>query len=189
MITEFGAQRVHAFEPSPESYRLLRQTVIANGLEAKVCTYELALSDRDGDLPFISSSRHAGNSCVATDSSLSNSTVRATTLDAMAQRHAWDLANVALVWIDVQGYEAAVLAGASRIIAAGVPVLIEYWPSKLAETGTLDHINEIIATRFTSMIDFSRDHDPRPTSEVRLIPGYYRGKHKDGYTDLLLLPA
>ena len=33
LITELNAHRPHAFEPSPESHRLLRQTVIANGLE------------------------------------------------------------------------------------------------------------------------------------------------------------
>lgn len=77
------------------------------------------------------------------------------------------------------------LASANRVISAGVPMVIEYWPPALAEAGMLEPLNRIIGTRFARMMDLYRDDGPVPTSSVSLFADRYR----DGQTDLLLLPT
>ena len=111
LVHEFGAAHVHAFEPSPGNYRLLQQNVLANGLEASVTTYRMAVSDHNGELPFVSSPRNGGSSHVATGDDATD-LVPSVSVDALLERGTVTGSRLGLVWIDVEGHEAAVLAGA-----------------------------------------------------------------------------
>jgi hypothetical protein len=43
--------------------------------------------------------------------------------------------DIAIVWIDVQGYEGYVFAGARTLLATGVPVVSEIWPYGIRRAG------------------------------------------------------
>jgi hypothetical protein len=52
-VERWGAS-VESFEPDPGNVPLLRRTIAANGLQSRWTLREVAVSNRDGELPFVS---------------------------------------------------------------------------------------------------------------------------------------
>jgi FkbM family methyltransferase len=108
--------RIHAFEPMPANYALLRANV---GGCPSVRTYQVALSDIPRTLRMQPNPGNMGACLVSEDGEVE---VGAITLDTL------DLRNVTLLKIDVENHEAAVIRGAAETIARCHPlVLIEDW--------------------------------------------------------------
>lgn len=188
-LVEFGFGRAVAFEPSAENFRVLRMNVIANDLEDRTDLHRLAVSDAPGDVLLALSPDNSGdhrvmaNGAAAGNGAVTTEAVRCVTLDSL------DIAGMGLIWIDAQGHEAAVLAGAPKALAAGVPVFLEYWPKILGPT--LDDLEQMVAGGYGSVLDVRRlaagvrDGAVVPASAMRTLRERYPG---DSLTDLLLLP-
>jgi FkbM family methyltransferase len=99
-----------SFEPDPGTARHLRRNIALNGLEGRVTVHELALGPEAGEVRF-STGLDATNKVVAGDGANTRS-VRQEALDAVAAA-----VRPIMMKIDVEGYEDAVLAGASRVLA------------------------------------------------------------------------
>jgi FkbM family methyltransferase len=185
LILRYDAAHVVAVEADPDNYRLLRLNVIENGIEDRVTTLNLALSDRPGTLTMRRSDANWGDHRIAADGDVQ---VSAATLDQLVEDGTVDLDAAALVWMDVQGHEAHVLAGASRLLAAGVPIITEYWPAGIGEQ--LPALERLIAEHFETVIDLGhpdREEAPRRLSagDIGNVGPRYRG---DMFADLILLP-
>ena len=161
LLTVLNAARVHACEPIKRNLALLARNVECNGLRDRVTIHETAISDRPGMLNFSLADRYWGSSRVAAE----GQPAAATTIDALL---AIGL-SPALVWIDVEGHEAAVLAGARTL--GSVPIVIEHDPSQHDDLGAL---HEEITRRAGRLIDLANGE---PVSLEGL-----------GTTDLLILP-
>jgi len=128
--------RVLAFEPEPRLFRLLRMNVAQNALK-QVQTRRLAIADRSRRVPFtafVASGDNWGQSRAA------HGTVVDFVADAAALDDVLDgagVGRVTLTKIDVEGGEAAALAGMQRGLQAGryTYVLIECHPSLLQQRG------------------------------------------------------
>ena len=64
------------------------------------------------------------------------------------------LDELGLVWLDVQGHEGEVLAGAEGLLASRVPIVMEY-SAGMMDDAAVARLNEVIATRFDVMVDLS----------------------------------
>jgi FkbM family methyltransferase len=159
MMKRLPNARILSFEPDPESYSYLLETVRLNDF-SRVETVNKALAAAPGRMPFHSHPRGAGASHLASDQSLreGNEIVEVSTVDIECASRA--LARVDLIKIDVEGFEIDVLEGARDTIAAYRPY---------------------IALEFNSftMIAF-RNLNPRTMLEklIREFPHVYR--RKDG---------
>ena len=128
--TTVMALRRHGFdsavtiEPSPENSRVLRLNVIANDLENRVRHFEVAAGEREGRISLDVSKANFGGHHVATGPAQDVVSVEAVTLDGLVTQGIVDPERVGLVWIDAQGHEPAVLAGASSLVDAGVPMVV-----------------------------------------------------------------
>jgi FkbM family methyltransferase len=160
-VTLLNAARVHACEPIRRNLALLELNVVRNGLRDRVTIHDVAVSDRPGTLSFSLADRYWGSSRVAAE----GQPARATTIDALLATGL----SPALVWIDVEGHEAAVLAGARTL--GSVPIVIEHDPSQHADLAAL---HEEISRRAGRLIDLS-------SGEPVSLEGL-------GTTDLLILP-
>jgi FkbM family methyltransferase len=126
--------KAERIEPSPENFRVLRLDVVANGLESCVHHFRAAASDEEGELRLDVGNVNFGGHKVSADGSV---VVEAVTLAGLVARGVIEPAAVGLVWIDAQGHEPAVLAGASRLIEAGVPAVVANRQAK-ADVGPED---------------------------------------------------
>jgi FkbM family methyltransferase len=122
------AGHVYAFEPVPKSASFLRRNLTLNSVEN--CTViEVALGDGETSTRF---TQHGAQSMAVTErrqpqSTPDTITVAVTTLDKFASRHP-DL-RVDFIKMDVEGFEASVLAGGSQLIERDRPaILMEFNP-------------------------------------------------------------
>jgi FkbM family methyltransferase len=111
LAAKLGA-RVVAVEPIPATFDRLVANVRLNGLESLVTAHRVGLSDRNGSLRFTTDHGTINHVMAPTDN-LAGTEIEVATLDSI-------LAGVspALIKIDVEGHELAVLNGAGRTLAS-----------------------------------------------------------------------
>lgn len=198
-VSAYGAAVSWAFEPAPENIWFLRQNIVANGLEDRVRVHPCALSDQDGSVTFELSDVNSGDHRVRTaaaaaspallgESQWRTTEVPARRLDGFVEDGTLDLDRVGLAWIDVQGHEGHVLAGALALLSSPVPIVCEYWPYGLRRAGGLERFSEQLAGRRAGFVDLSRPTgEAMPLSALRDLTETLG--RADEATDLLLLPA
>ncbi len=103
--------RGYAFEPVPGAYRRLVENVRLNQLGSRVRCLQKGVGARQGSLEFTSDSDTTNHALAAGETSESSISVEVTSLDAALKGE-----SPALAKIDVEGYEARVLAGASETL-------------------------------------------------------------------------
>jgi FkbM family methyltransferase len=149
MLVTGQLDRAVAIEPEPTNFNRLQENVSLNRLDDAILLLHTAVSDRKSSLTLELSESNYGDHRVRTsakpsgvardifnESSRSLTTVPADTLDTIIagipQRFTEDMA---VIWLDVQGYEGYVFAGARQLLARGIPVVSEIWPYGIARAG------------------------------------------------------
>ena len=119
----FPAAKLFAFEPYPASFTKLNQSV---GSDSATLTFQLALSDNDGQVPLHVNAADATSSLLPTHPAAAGNwgsglletsqivNVRCRTLDSLSSE--LDLKHIDILKIDVQGSELAVLHGANKLL-------------------------------------------------------------------------
>ncbi len=199
-VLRHGFGRALAFEPEPANFRLLAANVALNGLMDQVTLRPAAVSATEGELTMLlDPGNSGGHEVLATgadspepspEGSVERLTVPAVTLDAELERLGLDAREVGLWWIDVQGHEAAVLAGGSTLLAAGVPVVCEFDPEMLRRAGELPALMALVASAYSVAIDLRAPGDLAPR-DLGLLDELAAGTGRlaaGEHTDLLLLP-
>ena len=207
MLKRHGVKRVVAFEPDAENVRFLGANLALNGLLDRAEVHEMALSDVDASLPLELSAENWGDHRIRVaevhgpdlrnDGDRPTVDVTARRIDSLAETGDIDLDTVDLVWMDAQGHEGHVLAGARRLVAAGMPVLTEYWPYGLSRAGGLDRFHALVAEGYRTVVDLQSNRDEPPValdaSRVAELADRYPSDDcgnrfsPSPYTDLLLL--
>lgn len=198
-LKKFGAAEAISIEPNGENYKFLRCNLIANEVEDRARTLQMALSERAGTGTLEVDEGSWGDHRVRMKSGLPDgiygeSTRRLTSValmsfDEMAAEISLDLDRLGIVWMDVQGHEGHVLAGAASLLSSDTPVAIEYWPYGLRRADGLDMLHDLIADNYRTVIDVRVSMDGTgtaelPAADIRTLAGRYGG---ESYTDLLLL--
>jgi FkbM family methyltransferase len=125
--------RVHAFEPNPKTYDRLLRHIEWNQMGNVISAYKMAVSDAEGTANLIERSDNSGASRLGSDAG--GVPVAVTTLDAFCSANAVERLDA--VKIDVEGYEARVLAGGRATLSRFKPaIVIEFWTTGLARAGS-----------------------------------------------------
>ena len=116
----YAGLRVHAFEQSPNSFKILAENIRINGLEGTSVLHNFALFSRDGVvMEFQFNPVAPGSSGLTLQGADADKTkVLARTLDAVLGSEASSF-DAIVFKIDVEGVEADVLDGARGILASG----------------------------------------------------------------------
>lgn len=122
---------VHAFEPRPETAKMLARTLSMNNLRKIISLWEYALADTAGDLSLTwgRNTENPGGSHIAYGDMPDHETVtiRAVRLDDLLPEVTPDV-----IKIDVEGAEPMVFAGAENALLRGRPVILsEIFPQQL----------------------------------------------------------
>lgn len=173
------------FEPHPDNVRTLKANIALNGLDDRVITIAAAVSRVSGWSELIVHPTNSGAHELAVDSEqqspelpdvdLERLEVPTVTLDEALAQHGL-AADVGVLWLDVQGHEGAVLAGARTTLEAGAPVVLEYYPELLERAGDLDELHTLVEGTFTHVVDLRRaarlgDAEWQPIEDLRSMAG------------------
>lgn len=125
MAKAHPARRVLAFEPASSTFAALTQNVALNG--ADVDCFQMALADHVGTSEFIVRESARANSSLVSNLVLPNEQrikIHCTTLDRFVEEHAID--RIALLKIDVEGFEASVIKGSGAVLSRMRPPIIYF---------------------------------------------------------------
>jgi FkbM family methyltransferase len=185
--------RIVSVEPSPDNLEVLRLNVQSNGLDDLVVVAAAACGAEPGEVELMLSSVSAGDHRVHRAGDLPSThqqvvKVPQRPLDEIVATAGVKPKDIALIWVDTQGHEPSVLAGADKVIAGGAPWVMEFWPEMYDEAGTLDAIVERIGDAFRGYVDVREagEHE-HPVSDLGRLIDRLRGNWH-GQTDLVLLP-
>ena len=200
-MVSLGCSGGWALEPHPGNFKLLRHNLLENGLDGKVEALEMAVSDADGTATLEVAKVNMGDHRVRVggvsggrmaEGERETIEVPMRSVDSLVSNGTVSLDRVALAWVDTQGHEGQVLAGARCLVEARVPAYIEYWPYALERAGGLDRLNDIIQGDWGQVADigFGRsDAKRRPAGEIEAIEAEYDAADPHSATNLLLLPG
>jgi FkbM family methyltransferase len=192
-----------AFEPEPGNYAHLVRNLALNGIDARtIRPVQVALSSTNGtaalELAFTNFGDHrirveapatSHPECREAERAVISIPVRR--LDDVVGELGLAPAAVKLLWMDVQGHEAQVLQGAPALLAAGVPVVTEFWPYGLARAGEDGRrFGDLLRARFAAFYDLGVPRPRRqPIADVAGLFERYPREPGSAFTDLLLVPA
>lgn len=157
---------VDAFEPTPETFSYLTNSIKLNQLEHRVNAINMALSDSQGEFDFFINSTNAGNNSFlafegnteAFGAEYTKISVKADTLDnfyADKDKSEWPH----IILIDVEGHEPKVFAGAKKMFEQGFRPLIvsEFVPALLAKSGRPTFHEDLVNKYNYTMLCINQD--------------------------------
>ena len=185
-----------AFEPHPGNFELLQKNVKQNGLAERVQAFPMGLSSQNGELVFELSPDNSGDHRIRMDDEAQSvlfdeaerqiSRVPVSTLDELVKDAGVNISDIRLIWMDVQGHEWHVLAGAESVLNHGIPTVLEFWPYGLNRAGvTREMFVERLKANFTHMIDVADESGE--LLDVAHVEQLYNKYSADVNTDLILL--
>ncbi len=179
-------QRAIAFEPAPDTYRLLTHNVSQNHLQERIDCFNYALSSAPGVLELELSKdnsgdhriRHSNNQGAYHEHRRRTIQVPTLTLDQFfAERPDVNKEDVALIWLDIQGHEGRFFEGAKHSLHPGLAVVSEFWPYAIARSGlSRPDYYRIVSNLFTHFYHLTAGHyDKRPVAEIDRLFDVYSG--------------
>ena len=123
--------QVLSIEPHPQTYKHLQKTVAINHCDNVMCL-NVSLGSEPGVLNFTNEPRKDDNNCVALNAD-SGITVPCVTLSSLVEEHV--ASRIAVMKIDVEGFEMQVLQGAVSILGKVDSIYIEVLEHMLQKFG------------------------------------------------------
>lgn len=139
----FDFDRLMAVEPDPDTFKVLDMNVRINGLSERTQVFDVAVSDAAGTAQLQRSRRNTGVSTLRTHAldeinarpggpdTLDSVDVRLVRGDDLIAENGVAPQDIAMLWIDVEGFEPQALAGMPQILSHKPPMFIEYTPAWL----------------------------------------------------------
>jgi FkbM family methyltransferase len=151
---------VVAFEPAPTTFERLQANIVANALQDRIRTLRTAVGSEVGEVDFFVTTDSAFSSMKDTRRRRVSEKVRVpcTTLDALMPSLATP---VGLVKIDVEGFERAVIRGATELIERDRPVLfVEIYGGTVRDIEQLGY-DAYVYARSVGLLPYESHRDDR----------------------------
>lgn len=185
-------KRCIAFEPDPTNFEILNRNIQLNNLSESVIAFNVALSDQNkGLLEFEQSKTNFGDHKVrnltkvqSTDLDRNVIRVPAQTLDFYIEY--LDEPN-SVVFMDTQGFEANILAGARKFLSKGVPFVISFCPYSLMRYNAFEILLDALEEApYSHLVDLKE-----PTNAIKFERAAFINIHSQlglggNNTDLLI---
>lgn len=183
------AARAVAFEPDPDNFRLLRINTLLNSVDDRIVCHQVALGAETGEAKLMLNTKNHGDHRIALHrETLSGDSVTVPVRrldDFMPETAGADC----LLWVDVQGFEAEVLAGGAEALQAGWPLVIEFTPQDLKANGSFDRLLDLLTQcRYSKMFDLEyASNGSISLSRAALTDLAADLDRRQTFTDILLL--
>ncbi len=184
-------ERALAIEPEADNFSDLRLNVQLNSLESRVVAVRAAASNCEGSTRLLVRPGRSGKHRLhgPRESKRDGVEVSTMTIDALLQREGISPANVGLLWIDAEGSEDRVIAGATAILEARRPIVLELNPLMVERTGgSQDKLEQRLKLHYSHFVPL-RSGSPveavlRP---LEMLPALVEALGKGKKVDVLLL--
>jgi FkbM family methyltransferase len=133
-LSEPGA-RIFAFEPDPETYRLLLRNLQANGAAVEACNFALGESAGTAQLHRYKRSNNGRHTLLSGNASGGIVRVPVHPLSTFWERAGLGARPIRLMKVDVEGFEYFVLRGAGELLRRCACLVLEYNPGSLPSLG------------------------------------------------------
>jgi FkbM family methyltransferase len=152
------SKRAIAIEPEPQNCRLLRANIALNGLTETISVHESACGMFDNETMDLELSEdNLGDHRIRltdlpghdNEDKRHKIQIRSNTLDTLCSA---EPAENALIWMDTQGYEGYVVAGARHWLEAGTPLVMEFDPYLMQRVNSFELMKDALA-------DYAGFHD------------------------------
>jgi FkbM family methyltransferase len=197
LVKQGHFNRAIAFEPTPNSYRLLVHNVNQNGLSGRIQSFPFALSSQNGELDLEISHDNSGDNRIRqikepgffAEEKRQTVPIPAKTLDSFSAEHpAVAEEPIGLIWVDIQGHEGHFFQGARQFLRRRVPVVIEFWPYGIRRSGISEQeFCEILSAQFSRFYVFGAEPEREsPIGKTSRLFQMYSGPRE--MCTVLLLP-
>ncbi len=189
--------KVYAFEPNPNSFRVLVKNIRANGYTSFVFPYQMGISNTNGVSRFYVSDKWNLSGMSATKHSKQVIGIPVTTLDDFMK----DKGYPDFIKMDIEGHEVEALAGMHQTLKNAdrpVKILIEVHQIYYSENHSLEkELRKLIEIGFNTKYvisagvarpDFFAEHGYEPV-EVFYTGGSYRGIYTNISNEHMLMAA
>ena len=168
-----------AFEPAPDSFRLLKKNVSQNNLAEKIKCFNLALSSRNTTFEFEIAADNSGDNRVRmTNEKGKRSEQQRRAIEVVAQtfddflknNRAIEAHKINLIWLDIQGHEGHFFEGAQNFLKRyKTPCVAEFWSYGIGRAKMKrDEYCAIVEKTFTHFYQYqSGDFEAREIGEIR----------------------
>lgn len=160
-----------AFEPSPVNYKLLLKNIDNNNLSGSLQAFNIALSDKSGELNFELSEKNYGDHRIRNNAEANKGhygeesrqviNVAARKFDDFMSEHTEiDQSKIRLIWMDIQGHEVKFISGAKQFLLnhPNVPIMMEFWPYAMLRSGiTRNYLSELVSGIFKRFYSFGNE--------------------------------
>lgn len=126
--------RVYAFEPNPDTYRILSANIILNGCE-NVNAINMALGNREENLKMYTFKGNSGRNQIMTEANRGKYirdeagliSVKGTTLEKWIKEEKIETDRIKYIWIDAEGFEPFILDGMKSVLSRRkIPIFVEF---------------------------------------------------------------
>ena len=175
-------ERAIAIEPHPPNCRLLRANIALNGLTDTIAVCESACGMFDNERLELALSEdnfgdhriHSSNVPTFSDENKRRKIqIESNTLDTLCP---FQPGKNTLIWMDTQGYEGYVLAGARSWLDARTPLVVEFWPHGMERVNSFELMKTAL-TNYTGFYDLENPSRFRPIGD---LDDLYVEQHKAG---------
>lgn len=153
--------RIVTVEADPRNFRLLSENIHLNDLQERIFPINCAAGDHRGEIDFFLNQNNHGKSSALrqaeTDRKISIQVLPITDLLDMANIA---MAEVGLVWMDIEGSEPAACRSMQSLMARKTPIHMEYTPSFYGRQEAVALV-QLLASHYTECIAFSDDRTMR----------------------------
>lgn len=196
MIHNGLVEKAIAIEPDPHNFSLLKHNVGQNGLRDSFICLPFAVSDAKGTVILERCNTNyamhrvkrglAGDIASGTGRPLIR--VECDSLDHVVSRLPKSFTEeIAVIWIDVEGFEGYVFEGSPRIFSRGIPVVAEVNPVAMRHAGmSQEQFCDIASERWsTYWTTFKDKFIRRPISDLAVV---FDELDDNEFTNLIFMP-
>ena len=161
-------ERAVAFEPEPRNARLLAMNLDANGVSERVVVVRKAAGAAAGTATLHLHPRNTGAHAIDVPPSVDGeASVAVPVVRVEDELQALGVLpeTVALIWVDVEGYEPQVLAGLAGLIARSVPLAFEFTPSRYSPD-VKQRLARLLARHYTTVRSLGRRDATAPVGTL-----------------------
>ena len=161
-------ERAVAFEPEPRNARLLAMNLDANGVSERVVVVRKAAGAAAGTATLHLHPRNTGAHAIDVPPSVDGeASVAVPVVRVEDELQALGVLpeTVALIWVDVEGYEPQVLAGLAGLIARSVPLAFEFTPSRYSPD-VKQRLARLLARHYTTVHSLGRRDAAAPVGTL-----------------------